>query len=44
MIATLFDGITRRSPEGFAFKTRCEQVGVKQADRERDSGEPIPRL
>ncbi|MBI2529123.1 MAG: crotonase/enoyl-CoA hydratase family protein [Candidatus Rokubacteria bacterium] len=41
MIATLFDGITRHTPEGFAFKTRCEQVGFKQAVRERDSGEPI---
>jgi enoyl-CoA hydratase len=43
MLATLFDGITRHSPEGFAFKTRCEQVGFKQAVRERDSGAPIPR-
>ena len=42
MLATLFDGITRHSPEGFAFKTRCEQVGFKQAVRERDSGEAIP--
>ncbi len=41
MLATLFDGITRHSPEGFAFKTRCEQVGFKQAVRERDSGAPI---
>jgi enoyl-CoA hydratase len=44
MLATLFDGITRHSPEGFAFKTRCEQVGFKQAVKERDSGAPIPRL
>ena len=43
MLATLFDGITRHSPEGFAFKTRCEQVGFKQAVRERDSGAAIPR-
>ena len=41
MFATVFDGITRHTPEGFAFKTRCEQVGFKQAVRERDSGEPI---
>ena len=41
MLATLFDGITRHSPEGFAFKARCEQVGFKQAVRERDSGAPI---
>lgn len=44
MLATLFDGITRHSPEGFAFKARCEQVGFKQAVKERDSGSPIPRL
>ncbi len=44
MLATLFDGITRHSPEGFAFKARCEQVGFKEAVKERDSGSPIPRL
>jgi enoyl-CoA hydratase len=38
MIATLFDGITRHSPEGVAWKARVEQVGFKQAVRERDSG------
>ncbi|HET7875914.1 MAG TPA: crotonase/enoyl-CoA hydratase family protein [Methylomirabilota bacterium] len=43
MIATLFDGITRHSPEGVAFKRRAESVGWKQAVRERDSGEPIGR-
>ena len=37
MIATVFDGIARHTPEGFAFKARCEQVGFKQAVRERDS-------
>jgi enoyl-CoA hydratase len=42
LIATVFDGITRHTPEGVAFKTRCEQVGFKQAVRERDSGQPIP--
>jgi enoyl-CoA hydratase len=41
MIATIFDGIARHSPEGFAFKQRCEAVGFKQAVRERDSGAPI---
>ncbi len=41
LVATLFDGITRHTPEGVAFKTRCEQVGFKQAVRERDSGQPI---
>ncbi len=41
MIATLFDGITRHSPEGVWFKERAEQVGFRQAVRERDSGGPI---
>ncbi len=41
MIATLFDGIARHTPEGFAFKARAEKVGFKQAVKERDSGEPI---
>ena len=36
MIATLFDGITRHTPEGVAFKKRCEEVGFKQAVFERD--------
>jgi enoyl-CoA hydratase len=40
-IATLFDGITRHSPEGVWFKQRAEEVGFKQAVRERDSGDPI---
>lgn len=38
MIATLFDGITRHSPEGIAFKRRAENVGWKAAVRERDLG------
>ena len=41
MFATLFDGITRHSPEGMWFKQRAEQVGFKQAVQERDSGAPI---
>jgi enoyl-CoA hydratase len=43
LVATLFDGMARHTPEGFAFKARCEQVGFKQAVRERDSGAPIGR-
>jgi enoyl-CoA hydratase len=39
--ATLFDGITRHSPEGVWFKQRAEDAGFKQAVRERDSGAPI---
>jgi enoyl-CoA hydratase len=38
MIATLFDGITRHSPEGMMFKHRSETVGWKQAAKERDEG------
>jgi enoyl-CoA hydratase len=41
MFATLFDGITRHSPEGMWFKQRAEEVGFKQAVKERDSGDPI---
>jgi enoyl-CoA hydratase len=42
MIATIFDGITRHSPEGVWFKKRAEEVGFKQAVAELDSGDPIP--
>ena len=38
MLATLFDGVTRHSPEGLAFKRRSEEVGWKQAVQERDRG------
>jgi len=37
-LATIFDGITRHSPEGINFKTRAEAVGWKQAVEERDQG------
>ena len=37
-LATVFDGITRHSPEGMAFKTRAENVGWKEAVRDRDQG------
>lgn len=40
-LATVFDGITRHTPEGMWFKERAEHVGFQQAVRERDSGEPI---
>jgi enoyl-CoA hydratase len=38
MIATVFDGITRHSPEGLNFKARSEAKGWKQAVDERDQG------
>ena len=42
MIATLFDGITRHSPEGLWFKGYAEQNGFHEAVKWRDSGRPIP--
>jgi enoyl-CoA hydratase len=36
MLATLFDGVARHSPEGMAFKRRAEEKGWKTAVRERD--------
>jgi len=42
MVATLFDGITRHSPEGMWFKQKAEEEGFHAAVRHRDSGEPIP--
>ena len=41
MIATIFNGMTRHSPEGIWFKQRAEEVVFKQAVAERDSGDPI---
>jgi enoyl-CoA hydratase len=38
MMATVFDGITRHSPEGMNFKLRAEDIGWKEAVRERDNG------
>ena len=42
MIATLFDGITRHSPEGQWFRAYAAERGFHEAVRLRDSGEPIP--
>ena len=36
MMATLFDGAIRHTPEGMAFKARAEEAGFKQAVKERD--------
>jgi enoyl-CoA hydratase len=38
LLATVFDGITRHSPEGLNFKKRAEDVGWKEAVRNRDEG------
>ena len=42
MIATLFDGITRHTPEGVWFKNYAEAKGFHEAVAWRDSGKPIP--
>ncbi|MEY8842823.1 enoyl-CoA hydratase, partial [Cribrihabitans sp. XS_ASV171] len=49
-LATIFDGITRHSPEGLNFKAFAEASGWKQAVAARDEGtwdwtanEPLPR-
>jgi enoyl-CoA hydratase len=41
MMATMFDGMARHTPEGVAFKKRCEEVGFQQTAVERDSGNLI---
>ena len=43
MLATLFDGITRHSPEGLWFKRYAEEHGFHEAVKWRDSGKPIPK-
>jgi enoyl-CoA hydratase len=35
-LGTVFDGITRHTPEGYAFQQRAAESGFKQAVRERD--------
>ncbi len=37
LLATLFDGVARHTPEGYAFKARAEEVGWQQAVAERDA-------
>jgi len=44
MFATLFDGITRHSPEGQWFRRYAEQHGFAAAVEWRDSGRPLPEL
>lgn len=36
MLGTVFDGITRHTPEGYAFQQRAAEAGFMQAVRERD--------
>jgi enoyl-CoA hydratase len=42
MIATLFDGVTRHTAEGLAFKRLAERAGFHEAVALRDSGQAIP--
>jgi enoyl-CoA hydratase len=44
MFATLFDGITRHSPEGLWFKRYAETFGFPAAVEWRDSGRPLPDI
>jgi enoyl-CoA hydratase len=36
LLGTVFDGITRHTPEGYAFQARAAEAGFRQAVRERD--------
>src|SRR4051794_24110351 len=36
VLGTVFDGVARHTPEGFAFQQRAAEGGFKQAVRERD--------
>jgi enoyl-CoA hydratase len=36
VLGTVFDGITRHTPEGYAFQARAAEVGFRQAVRDRD--------
>jgi enoyl-CoA hydratase len=36
ILGTVFDGISRHTPEGYAFQKRAVEVGFKQAVRDRD--------
>jgi enoyl-CoA hydratase len=42
LLATLFDGIARHTPEGHWFKDLAEREGFHAAVEWRDSGRPIP--
>jgi enoyl-CoA hydratase len=36
VLGTVFDGIARHTPEGYAFQRRAAEAGFKQAVLERD--------
>jgi enoyl-CoA hydratase len=37
VLGAFFDGIARHTPEGYAFQQRAQEVGFKQAVKERDT-------
>src|SRR5205807_2846082 len=37
VLGTVFDGIARHTPEGYAFQQRAAEAGFKEAVRERDA-------
>ena len=37
-LAAFFDGMARHTPEGVNFKNRAEEIGWKEAVKERDQG------
>jgi enoyl-CoA hydratase len=45
VLGTVFDGITRHTPEGYAFQARAAEAGFRTAVRERDEpfGDAGPR-
>jgi enoyl-CoA hydratase len=45
ILGTVFDGISRHTREGYAFQKRAQEVGFRQAVRERDEpfGDAKPR-
>lgn len=43
MLASLFDGIARHTPEGVYFKEKSEKEGFHAAVKERDSGDWIAK-
>jgi enoyl-CoA hydratase len=36
ILGTVFDGIARHTPEGYAFQQRAAEAGFREAVRERD--------
>jgi enoyl-CoA hydratase len=42
ILSTLFDGVARHTPEGYAFQRRAAEAGFKQAVRERDDPFDFP--